>query len=114
MIKNPQGKTRAFAKLVVDDVMEINGFKIIEGIKGLFVGKPQTKGKNKDGEVTWYDDVRFLDAKEEDAYRTPVEEEICKAILDKYLSLTSSSEQSTRGSAANAQASVANGNPLWD
>jgi len=81
--------------LLVEDVLEIGGFKIINGAKGIFVSAPQHKGKDKEGNDTWYDDVRFLG---ED---TTVKDEIFQSIIDNF---NSKSGQSARVNAAAAQA----------
>ena len=69
-LPRPLGKFVGFASLVIDDVLEVNGFRIINGQKGLFVSPPQHKGKGKDengNEVDkWYDDVRFIGEQSED------------------------------------------------
>jgi stage V sporulation protein G len=48
MHKQDFGKIRAFFDLLTGDGFTIKGFKIIEGINGLFVSMPSEK--NKDGE----------------------------------------------------------------
>ena len=51
--KGSWGKLRAFFDLKTSDGFIIKGFKIVEGINGLFVGMPSTQ--NKEGE--YYDSV---------------------------------------------------------
>ena len=101
-LKNPIGKIVGFASLIIDEVLEVQGFRIIEGSKGLFVSPPQHKGKGKDDEGnevdTWYDDVRFLGDNSEE-----ISKEIKQAILDNYLQKRG---QSSRATAAQAQSSV--------
>ena len=46
MNKGSWGKVRAFFDLMTDEGFTIKGFKIIEGINGLFVGVPSQKGKD--------------------------------------------------------------------
>ena len=116
-LKNPIGKIVGFASLIIDEVFEVNGFRIIEGSKGLFVSPPQHKGKGKDDEGnevdTWYDDVRFLGDNSEE-----ISKEIKQAILDNYLEKRG---QSSRATAAQAQSSLnsdvneekKNRAPLW-
>ena len=99
-IQNPKGKIVAFASLIIDDVMEIDGFKVINGSNGLFVSAPQHKGKDKDGGDTWYEDVRFVgDSKD------AVKEEVHKAVIAAF----NRSGGSTRAAAAQSQ--VAANNP---
>lgn len=109
----------AFASLVIDDVLEVHGFRLINGAKGLFVSPPQHKGKGKDeagNEVDrWYDDVRFVGEASE-----TVAEEIKKSIIDSYNSKVGGSQKVTAAS-AQAQVNAASSNtqsqnarkPLW-
>ena len=53
MNKGNWGKLRAFFDLKTSDGFVIKGFKIVEGINGLFVGMPSVQ--NKEGE--YYDSV---------------------------------------------------------
>ena len=57
MNKGQWGKVRAFFDLSTSDGFTIKGFKIIEGINGLFVSMPSQKGKNQQGEDEYYDSV---------------------------------------------------------
>lgn len=96
--KSPKGKGRAFASVIIEDVMEVKGFKIIEGSRGLFVSVPQKEGTNKEGERTWYPDVIFREDTnpEEGIYQGPIQKEIFDAILAKYQEV---SGQQNRGAA---------------
>ena len=101
-LPRPLGKIVGFASLLIDDVLEVNGFRIINGQKGLFVSPPQHKGKGKDengNEIDkWYDDVRFIGETSED-----VSKEIKESILNSY---NESNLSSNRASAASAHAQV--------
>ena len=46
MNKGSWGKVRAFFDIMTDEGFTIKGFKLIEGINGLFVGVPSQKGKD--------------------------------------------------------------------
>lgn len=83
-IKNPVGKVRAFASIIIDDVLEVRGFRIVEGSRGLFVSPPQREGKDKEGNRTWYDDVLWREEKEEGQYRGPVQEHVYNSILTEF------------------------------
>lgn len=110
LIKNPQGKTKAFANIIVGDIMEVCGFKIVEGSRGLFVSAPQTKGE-KDGGTVWYDNVRFLDFDREAKKRGTFNEEVFAVILEEYNKVAGTNR---RGAAAAAQAaSTDTQNRLW-
>lgn len=55
-------KLKAVATVTVEDLMEIDGFKIINGSKGLFVSVPSHKGTVQEDGVSvekYFDDVRF-------------------------------------------------------
>ena len=58
MNKGNWGKVRAFFDLTTEDGFTIKGFKLIEGINGIFVSMPSQKGN--DGE---YRDTIWLDSK---------------------------------------------------
>lgn len=50
------GKTRAFATVKFSNGLVVNGVKVIQGAKGLFVGMPSIQRKNKEsGEMEWKD-----------------------------------------------------------
>ena len=85
-LQNPRGALRAFATLIVNDVIHINGFRVIEGSKGTFVSAPQKKGSKPDenGKDVYYDEVRFMENTEEGQFRGPIAEAAFKAILDVY------------------------------
>lgn len=53
MNKGNWGKLRAFFDVQTDEGFTIKGFKIIEGINGLFVGPPSQKGKDEE----YYDTI---------------------------------------------------------
>lgn len=72
-IKEPQGNTKAFANINIDDLVEIRGVRVVDGDKGLFVTMPQSQDK-KSGE---YHDVAF-------PINGDLRKEITKAVLDKY------------------------------
>jgi len=72
-IKDPQGSTKAFAGIKIDELIEIRGVRVIDGEKGLFVTMPQSQDK-KSGE---YHDVAF-------PTNGDLRKEITKAVLDKY------------------------------
>lgn len=100
-----QSKARAFASVVIEDVLEIKNFKVIEGSRGLFVSPPQTKSTKTDdkGNPQWFADVLFHEADQRDpdngVFKGPVEQEICDAIIAKYQEVVS---QNSRGNAASA------------
>ena len=57
MNKGSWGKVRAFFDIRTEDGFVVKGFKIIEGINGLFVSMPSQKGKNAQGEEEYFDSV---------------------------------------------------------
>jgi len=108
VLDNPPGKTVAFANLIIDEQVEVSGFKIINGSKGLFVAAPNHKGSKPDeeGNAIYYDDVRFLGDREEGKFRTDLQNQIYQVMLDRYNEMANTS---TRGQAASAQATSGNG-----
>jgi DNA-binding cell septation regulator SpoVG len=75
-------KLKGVASLVIDDVIEIDGFKIIDGSKGLFVSVPSHKGTIMEDGVKvekYFDDVRFPGEQAQE-----VGNEIKQAILAEY------------------------------
>jgi DNA-binding cell septation regulator SpoVG len=60
---NTPSKLKAFVSIVIDDVMEVDGFKIVDGSNGLFVSAPSHKGTVMEDGVKvekYFDDVRFV------------------------------------------------------
>ena len=53
MNKGSWGKLRAYFDVQTDEGFTIKGFRIVEGINGLFVSPPSQKGKDEE----WYDTV---------------------------------------------------------
>ncbi len=102
LVKSSQGSLRAFATLVIDGLIEVNGFRIVEGSKGLFVSVPQTKGAkpNDDGKDQYFDDVRFSDADEKGFSDTKTLIQNC--ILEAYGTAMGSTTD-TRGASATAR-----------
>lgn len=103
---NKASKLKAFVTIVIDDVLEVDGFKIIDGSKGLFVSAPSHKGTvNEDGQQVekWFDDVRFVGDNAMD-----IADEIKRAIIDQY---NSNSYTSNRATAASAHTSNSNSAP---
>ena len=72
MNKGSWGKVRAFFDLATTEGFTMKGFKIIEGINGLFVSMPSQKGS--DGE---YYDTIWMESKE-------LRESVNKLALDSY------------------------------
>jgi stage V sporulation protein G len=71
-IDNPQGSTKAFASVGVEDLVAIRGIRVVSGEKGDFVAMPQSK--DKDGS---YHDIAF-------PINGELRKEMSKAILDMY------------------------------
>jgi stage V sporulation protein G len=46
-LADPQGKTKAFASVSVEDLIAIRGVRVVEGEKGLYVAMPQSQDKDK-------------------------------------------------------------------
>lgn len=93
---------KAFATLIIDDVIAIEGYKIFDGRNGLFVTPPSHKGIDKDGAEKYYNDVNYLEERDEDNRRGPVETAVSDAILAEYKRSTSPKTTSTRPGTAQA------------
>ena len=71
-IAEPKSNTVAFASVTINDMIAINGIRVVSGEKGLFAAMPQTKDSN--GE---YRDIAFPVTKE-------LRQQLNKAVLDEY------------------------------
>ena len=81
-INNPNSKLKAFATVTIDDLVDLEGFKIIDGSKGLFVSVPSHKGTVVEDGVSvekWFDDIRF---KGDEGYAFA--EELKNSIINEY------------------------------
>jgi len=87
---------RGFATLIINDIIHVDGFSIIEGKNGLFVSPPQERYE-KDGETKYARKVKFFEDTEEGVWQGPIQQAAMGAILDEY-------------SRANAQGGSARGN----
>lgn len=132
-IQNPKSKLVGFASLLIEDVIQVDGFKIFNGTNGIFVKVPSHEGKNKEGERAWYDDVKFIaedgkpvDFKDKESTAALCRDEIFKSIVEAYNAnggnaSTSNSNNSTttttRSDAARAQSQDTKAKnsraPLW-
>jgi stage V sporulation protein G len=71
-LDNPQSSTKAFANVGIEDLVAINGIRVVGGEKGDFVAMPQNKDKN--GE---YHDIAF-------PLKSELRRELNKAVLAEY------------------------------
>tara|TARA_Y100001937_G_scaffold128224_1_gene203122 strand:+ start:2039 stop:2476 length:438 start_codon:yes stop_codon:yes gene_type:complete len=88
---NGNSNLKAFVTLIVDDVMSIDGFKVVDGRNGLFVSAPSHKGTVMEDGVQkekYFDDVRFLGEN-----GLEVGTEIKNAMLDAYHNNSGSTAQ---------------------
>jgi stage V sporulation protein G len=82
-IENPQGSTLAFANIGIEDLVAINGVRVVDSAnKGTFVAMPQSK--DKDGN---YHDIAF-------PINSDLRKEMSKAVLDKYRETVAEKNQS--------------------
>jgi stage V sporulation protein G len=99
---NSQNSLKAFATLIINDVIAIEGYKVFDGRNGLFVTPPSHKGIGKEGTEKYFNDINYLEDRDDDNRRGPVEEAISEAVLAEYnrnLKVTKNSSQSAGGSA---------------
>ena len=103
-ITKPNLKIKAIASLIVDGVMSIEGFKVIDGSKGLFVSVPNHKGTIMEDGVKvdkYFDDVRFLGEE-----GSSIAQEIKDSILQAYNAGGPSEIARSKAAAAHAKAST--------
>ena len=81
-LDNPQGSTKAFANVGIEDLVAINGIRVVSGEKGDFVAMPQSK--DKDGN---YHDIAF-------PINADLRKEMNKAVLDKFKEVVKDRDQS--------------------
>jgi DNA-binding cell septation regulator SpoVG len=132
-IQNPKSKLVGFASLLIEDVIQVDGFKIFNGSNGIFVKVPSHEGKNKEGERAWYDDVKFIaedgkpvDFKDKESTAALCRDEILKSMVDAFNSNnddddstynSNTSATTTRSDAARAQSEDTRSKnsraPLW-
>lgn len=115
---NSGGKAKAFVSIIIDDVLRLDGFKIMESDRGLWVAPPQEKGSKPDanGNDQWFKRVRFVDEKaDEKDWQTPMEQEVYTEMISGYEQFAANS---SRQSAAQAQTKRPGGrgktNPLFN
>lgn len=107
-LTNSTSKLKGFAKVTIDDLVTMDGFKIFEGPKGLFVGVPSQKSAkpSAEGKDQYFDQILFTDTSEEDprSSTSPTFQAISEAILEEY---SRSKSMNARQGAAKAQAGAA-------
>jgi stage V sporulation protein G len=81
-LDNPQGSTKAFANVGIEDLVAINGIRVVGGEKGDFVAMPQSKDKEGN-----YHDIAF-------PINGDLRKELNKAVLDKFKEVTKERGQS--------------------
>ena len=100
-ITKPNLKIKAVASLLIDGIMSIEGFKVIDGSKGLFVSVPNHKGTIMEDGVKvdkYFDDVRFIGEE-----GISISQEIKDAILKAYNSSSSSDVPRVKAAVAHTQ-----------
>ncbi len=75
LLDDPEGNTKAFASITVDDLIAIRGIRVVQGEEGLFIAMPQSR-QEKDGE-TKYHDIAF-------PVMPGLRKQIRRAVLDDY------------------------------
>jgi len=84
-IDEPQGNTRAFASVAIDDLIAIRGVRVVEGENGLFVSMPQMYNTK----TNEYNDTAF-------PLTAELREGITSTVLDEY-EVTSALDPEQRG-----------------
>jgi DNA-binding cell septation regulator SpoVG len=83
-----QGKVKARGNFMVANAFKVQ-YSLMQGPKGLFVGLPSRKGKDKEGNEKWYNDVFCTDE--------AVFKEMNTAVLAAYKSKTGTSQGEAQG-----------------
>jgi len=82
MNKGEWGKLRAFFDLKTNDGFVIKGFKLVEGINGLFVGMPSAQGKDGEYYDTVFADKELRDELQQIALRAYGQESVKPVALE--------------------------------
>ena len=104
-LSNTTSKLKAFVTVTIDDLLDIEGFKVIDGSNGLFVSVPSHKGTVKEDGVSvekYFDDIRFR-GDEGQAFAEELKRSIIAAYNDDN---TSTASSPSRSAAAAANTSV--------
>ena len=99
-LDNPSGNTLAFANVGVEDLVAINGIRVVNGKNGLFVDMPQSKDKN--GE---YHDIAF-------PINSDLRKELNNAVLAEYDSPTRDADGQNVGRSVAAPVKIEQGEKL--
>lgn len=85
-LPNALGKLVGFAKVTIEDALVLDGFKIFDGSKGLFVSPPSREGKDKEGNKAYFDQIIFLTGEDspEKERAVQMKQEFEEAILAAY------------------------------
>lgn len=74
-IKEPLGKTRAFARVVLNDQLQLTGLRVVDGVTGLFVSYPNDPSyRGEDFRSLFFPLIKDL--------RNHIEEVVLKAYAD--------------------------------
>jgi len=60
LTKKAEAKVKAIATIIIDEMIELHNIRVINSNNGLFVGFPQNKGKDAEGNDKWYDEIWFI------------------------------------------------------
>ena len=105
-LNNRNSKLKAFVTVTIDDIMDIEGFKIIDGSNGLFVSVPSHKGTVMEDGVSvdkYFDDVRF---KGDDG--SSFAEELKASIINEYNNNSSSTSANSNSNSSRAATAAVN------
>ena len=85
-LPNPLGKLVGFAKIIIEDALVLDGFKIFDGSKGLFLSPPSREGKDKEGNKSYFDQIIFLTGEDAPAKETAmqIKKEFEEAVIAAY------------------------------
>jgi hypothetical protein len=110
IIKQPKGSTLAFATLIINDVVMVDGFKVMGSERGEWVARPSERSNKVDenGKAQYFDRVRFQEERPEGSFNGPVQEAAAAAILNEYARVRAYGNANSGPSKAGNQAARAN------
>ena len=87
MNPGPWGKVKAFFDVVSSDGFTMKGFKLIDGINGLFVSVPSRQGTDDQGNTKYYDNI-WIESKD-------LRQNLHDAVVEAYNNKMNESSQGT-------------------
>lgn len=115
-LKFGNSTVKARASLIIDEVLEIQNFRVMETNDELWVAMPSVKGNKPDenGKFKYYDEIRFLDPRAEGEKSSPAQREIQEFIKGKYMESISGKSQAAKARHKEQTSSRSKTSDGWD